>query len=449
MAKYTGVTQNKDGSWSYRIKKKIKNQVVDTKIKKDENGLPFLSARSAYEAKLNHERKLQTGEIEIKEKAPKTTLSNIYAAYLESSEAKKKAPATLKKQDSMWRNHISVYRHDEKDLPLGNKDINEILITELDDFLYNLYQTHSYLYTEGFLKFFYLLFGYAYRLELIDADRYYRMFGDSKTRLTMPNKTQADVEEDIEGATVYNDDELSLIESCFKSEDSNLLTAFYLGVYCGLRISECFALRWSNIDWEKGIITVNRQMQNENGKITLTAVKTMTSIREIIMPSFLQDYLDSYYQKQRTERTSAGKHYKNTEVVYDEVTKEYITGGDFINRRINGELLTVNSMKYYSRKIKHDVNIEFKYHNLRHTYATNCAFNNVNMMLLMQMLGHKKIETTKAYYLKIDTEKYKEKSIKLLDSLYDFHDRIVTDEPPKDYIETIDSKGRKTRYKKI
>ena len=106
-------------------------------------------------------------------------------------------------------------------------------------------------------------------------------------------------------------------------------------------------------------------------------------------------------------------------------------------------------MKYYSRKIKHDVNIEFKYHNLRHTYATNCAFNNVNMMLLMQMLGHKKIETTKAYYLKIDTEKYRDKSIKLLDSLYDFHGRIVLDEPAKDYIETIDSKGRKTKYMKL
>ena len=290
MAKYTGVTQNKDGSWSYRIKKKIKNQVVDTRIKKDENGNLFLTARSAYEAKLVHERKLQTGEIEIKEKSPVTTLSNIYAAYLESSDAKQKAPATLRKQDSMWRNHINI--------KFGDRNINSILITELNDFLYDLYQTHSYLYTEGFLKFFYLLFGFAYRLELLDTDRYYRMFGDSKTRLTMPIKEQADIEEDLEGATVYSDDELALMENCFKSEDGNLLTAFYLGVYCGLRISECFALRWSNVNWEKGTITVNRQMHNENGQITLTKVKTMTAIREVIMPSFLQDYLDSYFQEQ-------------------------------------------------------------------------------------------------------------------------------------------------------
>ena len=440
MAKYTGVSQNKDGSWSYRIKKKINNQVVDTKIKKDSKGHSFLTARAAYEAQLQHESKLSNGEIELPKKPSKTTLTYVYETYLSSSKAKQKAPATLRKQDSMWRNHISKAE-------FINTDINDIKITDLDDFLYNLYQTHSFAYTEGFLKFFYLLFGYAYDLELIDGDKYYRMFGDTGTRLSMPVKEQADVEteDDIE---TYTDDELAVMEKIFMSEDGNLLTAFYLGVYGGLRISECFGLRWSNINWEKGTITVNRQMHNVGGQITLSKVKTMTAIREVIMPSFLQDYLDSYFQQQRKEQSKAGQHYKNTEKVYDEILKEWIVGGDFINRRTNGELLTVNSMKYWSRKIKADVGINFKFHNLRHTYASNCAFNNVNMLLLMQMMGHKKLETTKAYYMKIDVEKYKDKSLKLLDSLYDFHNRMPESKPPKDYIETVDSKGRKTRYLK-
>ena len=72
IAKYTGVTQGKDGSWSYRIKKKVNGQVVDTRIKKDENGMPFLTARAA------HEAKLASGEIEIAPKTPKTTLQGVY-----------------------------------------------------------------------------------------------------------------------------------------------------------------------------------------------------------------------------------------------------------------------------------------------------------------------------------------------------------------------------------
>ena len=54
MAKYTGVTQNKDDSWSYRIKKKVDGKVIDTEIKKDNSGMPFLTARACYETKIKH-----------------------------------------------------------------------------------------------------------------------------------------------------------------------------------------------------------------------------------------------------------------------------------------------------------------------------------------------------------------------------------------------------------
>ena len=264
----------------------------------------------------------------------------------------------------------------------------------------------------------------------------------------MPTKEQADVEDDLEGAEIYTEDELSVFENTFKSEDGNLLTAFYLGIYCGLRISECFALRWSNVNWKEKTITVNRQMHNVGGQITLTKVKTMTAIRTVLMPSFLQDYLDSLFQEQRKDRAKANGHYRDTERVYDEVSKEWLTGGDFINRKHNGELLTVNSMKYWAKKIKAETGIEFRYHNLRHTYASTCAFNNMNMLVLMQMLGHKKLDTTKKYYLNIDMNKYKGRIIGTLDGLYDFHDKIPTAPGPKDYIETIDSKGRTTKWMK-
>ena len=285
MAKYTGVTQNKDGSWSYRIKKKVDGKVIDTKIKKDENGMPFLTARACYEAKIRHEAQITNGEVKIAHRPSKTTLQSIYDAYMVSSEAKQKAPATIRKQESMWKNHVQP--------AFGDKEIESFKITDLNDFLYDLYgkQGKSYAYTEGFLKFFYLLFGYAYRLELFNENKYFRMFGDSKTRLSMPTKEQADVEDDLEGAEIYTEDELSVFENTFKSEDGNLLTAFYLGIYCGLRISECFALRWSNVNWKEKTITVNRQMHNVGGQITLTKVKTMTAIRTVLMPSFLQDYL--------------------------------------------------------------------------------------------------------------------------------------------------------------
>ena len=50
--KYTGVTPNEDGSWSYRLKVKLPDgKMFDTRIKKDQDGKAFLRARDAYEAK--------------------------------------------------------------------------------------------------------------------------------------------------------------------------------------------------------------------------------------------------------------------------------------------------------------------------------------------------------------------------------------------------------------
>ena len=296
----------------------------------------------------------------------------------------------------MWKNHVQP--------AFGDKEIESFKITDLNDFLYDLYgkQGKSYAYTEGFLKFFYLLFGYAYRLELFNENKYFRMFGDSKTRLSMPTKEQADVEDDLEGAEIYTEDELAVFEGTFKSEDGNLLTAFYLGIYCGLRISECFALRWSNVNWKEKTITVNRQMHNVGGQITLTKVKTMTAIRTVLMPSFLQDYLDSLFQEQRKDRGKANGHYRDTERAYDEVSKEWLTGGDFINRKHNGELLTVNSMKYWAKKIKAETGIEFRYHNLRHSCASLLLANGVPLKHIQEWLGHSDFTTTANIYAHLD-----------------------------------------------
>ncbi len=439
--KYPGVSQLPEGGWKYRIKMKLPDgRVVNTERKKDDNGNAFLTARAAYEAKKAHETSIRANPTENAPKRHKTTLQDVYDNYL-STEGQDRAVATITKQNSMWKNHVGP--------KFGDREIDSITIIELQTFLSDLYKEYSYKYTEGFLKFFYLLFGHADRMEVINPDRYLRMFVTKGKRLTMPKMTQADFEESEEGAEVYDDEHLLAMEKIFKSEDGNLLTAFYLGLYCGLRISECFALRWENINWEEGTITVNRQLHYEDGIWKLCAVKTLTSIRQVIMPAFLQDYLDGYFEQQRKEQSKLGQGYRNTEQVYDEVRGEWIVGGDFINRKSNGELLTNNSTKYWSKKIKAELGIEFKYHNLRHTYASTCAASNVNLQMLMTMMGHKKIDTTRRYYINTDNEPLKKRTAHILDGMFTYHSALpILDEPPADFVETIDSKGRRTKYRK-
>lgn len=432
--KYTGVTQNDDGSWCYRLKVKLPDRLIDTRIKKDAYGNPFLTARAAFEARKEHEARLRVNPDECAAKRKKATLQEVYQNYLDTA-GKDKAPATICKQDSMWRNYVEP--------AFGSREVDSITIVELQDFLYTLYQTHSYKYTEGFLKFFYLLFGHADRMEVIDPERYNRMFVSRNKRLSMPKMTQADAEDEQEPVVVYDDEELRIIEDIFKSEDGNLLTAFYLGLYAGLRISECFGLRWRDIDWTDRTMRINRQMQYLEGEIRLCEVKTLTSVRTIIIPDVLYEELEFQYAFQTAQKEKLGKAYRNTERVYDEVSKEWLEGSDFVNRKKNGELLTVNSMKYWAKKISpalkeyaeestkvkqllHPDDIvpvkykEFKYHNLRHTYASHCAAVNMSLQILMSMMGHKKIDTTRKYYINTDNESMKSRTKKLLDDMYTY-----------------------------
>jgi integrase len=414
-SKYAGVTQFKSG-WQYRIKMKINGKPIDTTIKYDSDGNPFMKARDAHEARLAHIEQLRAKPIETASEPSVTLLSDVYENYMQT-EANSKAAATLRKQDSMWRNHVEPQ--------FGDRDINSITIVELDKFLYDVYQTHAYGYVEGFLKFFYLLFGHAYRMEVIDVYRYRRMFVDRGTRLQMPKQTQEDYEEDLKGAVVYTDEELRKIENIFKSEDGNLYIAFLLGLYCGLRISECFGLRWSNVDLSAQTITIDRQMQYVNGEIRLCPVKTLTGVRTVLIPNFLYSELCLYEDLQNDKKQKMGNAYRNTERVYDEVKKEWIVGGDFVNRKKNGELLTTNSMKYWSRKIKSETGIDFKYHCLRHTFATRAAAANVPLFKLMALLGHKKVDTTKKYYINIDDEYVVKHTRDLIGKMYDYRDNIA------------------------
>lgn len=445
--KYTGVSPlNKaKNTWQYRIKITLPNgEKIDTTGRRDADGKPFITAESAYKAKLEHETRLRNGTNNKPKKKAKATLNTIYEHYIKSSEAKSKAPTTILKQESMWKNHIEP--------KFGDLEIKDITLADLQNYLHELYtdKGYEYSYVQGFLKFFYLLFGYAYRLDKIDYERYIKMFVDKKTRLTMPQMTQADFEESEGPIDTYNEYDLYRMEELFKSEDGNLLTAFYLGLYCGLRISEVFAIRWQSIDWHNSTITINRQMHYQDGILKLCPVKTLTSVRQVYMPKVLQDHLYDIYNKQKEQKRKLGKGYKDTERVFDTVENDEISEGDFVNRKSNGEILTVNSMKYWAKKIKTELGIDFKFHNLRHTYASNCAANNMNMLMLMELMGHKKFQTTQRYYVSTENPELVARTKTLLNEIY--HSREIdenTFEAPKDprYEQVLRTRMKRTPRK--
>ena len=279
----------------------------------------------------------------------------------------------------------------------GKRFVGEISSAEVIDYLTELYcvEGYSHKYTESFLKMFYLIFGQAYSRNYLEVDTYNKLCVNKDTKIRMPKlKTEDDTD-----IVAFSHEELLLLDDYFKG--TNAETAYLLGRYCGLRINECFGLKWENVDLENGTITIDRQMQYQDGLIKLISPKTRNSKRTIYMNATLKAYLEKLKRWRERDAKELAAIRDQKQRFIDDLGGGRISSTELVNCLPNGTIQTVNSMKYPTREIKSKLGINFKYHYLRHTYGTLMAEMNTPTHLLCNQMGHGNIHVTQRYYIAI------------------------------------------------
>lgn len=384
--KDTGIYQLKTGGWGFRYTITTDGKKKDIKRTKDEYGNPLTTKSEAIKARRNALKQEHTPH------PPKTTTrKTVEAVYREFCEKgrKDRAYQTIRKQDSLWNNHIRKR--------FGHRYIDDISVAEIADFLSELYYTEhfSYLYVEAFLKMFYLIFGQAYSRNYLDIDTYNKLCVYKDSKIRMPKRKAEDDTEIVS----FSAGDISLLDDYFKGTNGE--TAYLLGKYCGLRINECYGLKWENVNLEKGTITIDRQMQYQDGVIKLVSPKTRNSNRTIYMCSALREYMAALWKQRILDHQKYQEIREQKQIFIEDMEKEMISSLELVNTLPNGKIQTVNSMKYHSRIIKERLNIDFKYHNLRHTYGTKMAEMNTPTHLLCNQMGHGNIHVTQKYYIAI------------------------------------------------
>lgn len=382
----SGVFQLDNGYWGYRYVIKIDGQRKDARRTMDEFGKPFKTKAAAKRAR---EQAIVNEKVAAAAPEPKTvkrTFSQVYKEYCEFGRAGK-AYATIKKQDSLWENHLKA--------KFGKRYITNVSVAEINDYLSELYHTEnrSYSYTESFLKMFYLIFGQAYSRNYLSAEQYDKLCKNKDTKIHMP-KMKIDEDTDI---VTFSDEQMDTLSEYFKG--TNAETAFMLGKYCGLRINECYGLKWCNIDLENGIIKIDRQMQYQNGVIKLVSLKTRNARREVIMALPLQEYLTQVRKRVDKAAVALAEQREQNQTFLLDLDKQKISSLELVNSLDDGKIQSVNSMKYHAKKIKAQFGITFKYHHLRHTYGTRLAMLNTPMHILCRQMGHASGNVTQKYYL--------------------------------------------------
>ena len=383
----TGVTKLENGNWEYRFVMVVDGKKVTSRKRKDEQGNPLTTKRAAIKARQAAMKKAQLG---ITHTAPtaKKTVAEVYREYCEKGRSGK-AYTTIRKQDSLWDNHLCAR--------FGNRYIDEISVAEIVDYLTELYYTDglAFKYVESFLKMFYLIFGQAYSRNYLDVDTYSKLCLNKGTKIHMP-KMKTSEEDDI---AIFTREELMRMDEYFSG--SNGETAYLLGKYCGLRINECYGIRWENINLEEGTILIDRQMQYQDGLIKLVSLKTRNAKRTVM----LNDRLKVYFQKLSEDRAATAEimsavRQQNQTFIAD-LDGQMLSSLELVNSLPNGKIQTVNSMKYHSKTIKQKLGIEFKFHYLRHTFGTHMAELNTPPHLLCNQMGHGNIRVTQKYYIAV------------------------------------------------
>ncbi|MCM1264463.1 MAG: site-specific integrase [Butyrivibrio sp.] len=155
-----------------------------------------------------------------------------------------------------------------------------------------------------------------------------------------------------------------------------ILTAFYTGI----RIGELCALKWGDIDFREGVLKIDKNMQRikefdaETAATTIKVQepKTDTSARRIPIPDILMKILKEN-RKADTDYLIVGKR------------KEWAE---------------TRTLQYRFAAILKKCGIEhFKFHMLRHYFASLCIREGVDIKSLSEILGHANIQITLNLYV--------------------------------------------------
>ena len=175
-------------------------------------------------------------------------------------------------------------------------------------------------------------------------------------------------------------EEQQKLESVSK-KDGLIGSSILLALYTGLRIGEICALTWDDIDFKKGTLTVsktrqriqNPQLENRQSKtyVITGSAKSNSSERTIPLPPFLLELLRKQVGQEKSQYIFTSK----------------------------GQALEPRMLQYHFKRLLELVGVKrVNFHTLRHTFATRCLEQGVDVKTISELLGHSSAKITLDLY---------------------------------------------------
>ena len=203
----------------------------------------------------------------------------------------------------------------------------------------------------------------------------------------------------------------AFIEAAQRTKYSNELITMLL---TGLRGGELRGLKWSDIDFDAGTMSVQRQLQPTNGTLERFTPPKYGEIRLLHLPSEEIDVLRAQRRKQAAQRLKSGSWQDN------EITS------DLVFRQTNGKAHARGTMSRAVTAAGAAIGKpDLKPHDLRHSYAVAALRAGASVKTVQYNLGHKTAKMTLDVYAAYTEDAGKTDAAKLSNYLNEMHTKNI------------------------
>ncbi len=159
-----------------------------------------------------------------------------------------------------------------------------------------------------------------------------------------------------------------------------------LAISTGMRQGELLGLTWENVDLERGIIYVKRNMQWIQKEVYLEDPKTQQSRRMLFVGPMVRDLLAQHLLKQQEHHAAMKETWeKRWNLVFRNVTGKAMHPSTLVHRHFEPAIERGNLPR-------------IRFHDLRHTAATLLLEAGINPKVVSEMLGHSSVSITLSLY---------------------------------------------------
>ncbi len=161
---------------------------------------------------------------------------------------------------------------------------------------------------------------------------------------------------------------------------------FYMALRTGMRLSEILGLSWQRIDFKKGTIRIDRQLSwkwkdNDNRDL----VTTKNGKARVIKPApMVMNRLKAERAAQIEKRLKAGTGWVNNL--------------DLVFTYDDGSPIPQTTVEHRFRRICESIGVKKRFHDLRHTYATESIRLGIDLKTISATLGHYSVAFTMDVY---------------------------------------------------